>query len=326
MVRLGVIGCSDIAYRRFMPAVQFLDKIKVIAIAEEYAPEKLKQFCGEYGLEAEAGFEALLARPDIDAVYIPQPPALHYRWAKRALECGKHVLVEKPSTVSLAQSQELVDMARERGLALHENYMFQYHSQISRIQEMIQSGAVGEVRLYRAEFGFPLRQQNDFRYSRALGGGALLDAGGYPLKLASVFLGETVKVDAARMNLLPGYEVDMYGSASLSNDDGTVFQIGYGMDCSYRCCLEVWGSRGRLFTDRIFTAPEGYEPKVLVETAEGSRTVALAPDGHFRHSVEAFCAETADAAKREAMYAGILRQAGLVEDVRRLSERREDVL
>lgn len=256
-------------------------------------------------------------RPDIDGVYIPQPPALHYRWAKRALQCGKHVLVEKPSTVCLAESRELVEMARERGLALHENYMFQYHSQIRDIQAMIRDGIIGDVRLYRAEFGFPMRKANDFRYSRELGGGALLDAGGYPLKLASILLGESVKVDAAQMNFLPDFEVDLYGSASLSNDEGTVFQIAYGMDCGYRCCLEVWGSRGRLFTDRIFTAPDGFEPRVMIETEDGSRTEMLEPDGHFCHSIEAFCEEIGDTRKRESMYGEILRQAGLVESVRR---------
>lgn len=316
MLRLGIIGCSDIAYRRFMPAVQGMDGVKVKVVAEEYAPQKLEQFCGAYFIEGETSFEKLLDRNDIDAVYIPQPPALHYRWARRALEQGKHVLIEKPSTTSYVESKELVELAKSKGLALHENYMFQYHSQIKRIQEIIKTGTIGDIRLLRADFGFPLRSQGDFRYSKALGGGALLDAGGYTLKLATLFLGPTLKVDTSYLNYLPGYEVDMYGNATLSNTDGVVCQIAFGMDCAYQCSFEVWGSRGILRTDRIFTAPVDFVPNVVVETAEGRRIISLEADHHFKHSIEEFCAELRDENKRESMYTDILLQSKLVDAIK----------
>ena len=316
MLRLGIIGCSDIAYRRFMPAVECMDEVEVKAVAEEYAPQKLEQFCGTYSLEGETSFEKMLDRKDIDAVYIPQPPALHYQWARKALERGKHVLIEKPSTTSSTESAELVKLAESRGLALHENYMFQYHSQIKRIQEIIRAGRIGEVRLLRADFGFPLRSKGDFRYSKALGGGALLDAGGYTLKLASLFLGPSLKVNASRLNYLPGYEVDMYGNAVLSNDDGVVCQVAFGMDCAYRCSFEAWGSRGNLRTDRIFTAPADFVPAIVIETAEGKEKISLEADHHFRHSIEEFCREVGDGKKRENMYAEILLQSRLADAVR----------
>lgn len=319
MLRLGIIGCSDIAYRRFMPAVKDMDVIQVQAVAEEYAPQKLEQFCKQYSIEGETSFEKLLEREDIDAVYIPQPPAMHYRWAKYALERGKHVLIEKPSTTSFEDSKKLVEIARGRNLALHENYMFQYHSQIKMIQQMIYEGMIGEVRLLRANFGFPMRQMNDFRYSRILGGGALLDAGGYTLKLATLFLGPSIKIQASRLNYLDGYEVDMYGNATLSNDDGTVCQVAFGMDCAYQCSFEAWGSKGILRTDRIFTAPADYEPVVEIDTAQGRKTISLKADHHFKHSIEAFCAELQDSYGREKMYGEILLQASLVDGIRNMN-------
>lgn len=315
MIRLGILGCADIAYRRFMPAVQQVKEVQVVAVSEEYDKSKLPLFCKEYGLETVDSFEELINRSDIDALYIPQPPALHYKWAKAALEAGKHVLVEKPSTISYDLTKELVDIAREKNLALHENYMFQYHSQIKEIQDLIREGIIGDVRLYKANFGFPMRAQNDFRYSKNLGGGALLDAGGYTAKLATLFLGKSVKVDTAQLNTIPGFEVDMYGSASLSNDLGEVCQIGFGMDCSYQCCLEVWGSKGRLFTNRIFTAPDGYEPILLIESQDGNREIKLKADSHFEHSIRMFVEEI-DVAKAKAdMYEEILLQARLVGDI-----------
>lgn len=320
MVRLGILGCSDIAFKRFMPVVGNIDNLKVVAVGEEYDMKKLEPFCREYNLEGEDNFEHLIAREDIDAVYVPQPPALHYKWAKQALENGKHVLVEKPSTISYANSKNLVDIAAEHDLTLHENYMFQYHSQISTIRDMISGGSIGDIRFIRADFGFPMRAQNDFRYNKALGGGALLDAGGYTVKLATMLLGENVKVDAARLNYLPGHEVDMYGSASLSNTDGQVCQVGFGMDCAYKCSLEIWGSRGRLYANRIFTAPDGYQPLVRIETAEGIKEITLMADSHFQHSIERFMAGITDREIRKKMYNEILLQADLVEAIRKSGE------
>ena len=321
MIRLGILGCSDIAFKRFMPAAQCVEGLEVVAVAEEYDRRKLEPFCSAYGLEGMESFEDVIGREDIDAIYVPQPPALHHRWAKLALQRGKHVLVEKPSTVEYALSEDLVNTARASKLALHENYMFQYHSQIAKIRELIAGGAIGDVRLYTASFGFPMRAQNDFRYNKALGGGALLDAGGYTAKLATLMLGPDIRVQSAQLNDLDGFEVDMYGSASFVNGVGKVCQVSYGMDCSYRCSLEVWGSTGRLTTNRIFTAPDGYEPKVLIEKQGGTEEFILEADSHFRHSIERFVREIGDDTAREEMYRDILIQARLVEDMRRLGTR-----
>ena len=317
MIRLGIIGCAEIAFRRFMPAALAVEGLKVVAVAEEYAPAKLESFKNEYGLETMTSFQELIDREDIDALYIPQPPALHFKWAKAALEAGKHVLVEKPSTTSLEDSKALVDLAASKGLALHENYMFIYHSQIAQIKEMVARGKIGDVRLIKASFGFPMRAANDFRYNKALGGGALLDAGGYTLKLATSFLGDTVRVTTAQMNYLEGFEVDMYGSASLVNDSGLVCQVSYGMDNAYRCSLEIWGSTARLTTNRIFTAPENYEPVVFIENNDGRQEIKLSKDSHFSHSIEAFLNEIGDASSRDKMYNEITLQAGLVEALRK---------
>lgn len=316
MIRIGIAGCSEIAYRRFLPASEKIDQMKVVAVAEEYDRSKLRQFTETYGIEGLNSFDELIQRTDIDAIYIPQPPALHYKWAKRALDEHKHVLIEKPSTTSYADTMDLVHIAETNGLALHENYMFIYHEQIQAIHKIIASGELGEIRLMRADFGFPLREKNDFRYVKELGGGALLDAGGYALRLATVLLGHTVHVDAAQLNKMQGYDVDMYGSAQLSNENGEVCQIAFGMDCEYRCSLEIWGSKGKLFTHRIFTAPSSYEPLAYIEHGGATKKIVLPTDDSFEKSIRAFLRETTYEDKRKQSYEAILTQAKLVEDFR----------
>ncbi|MFR5682972.1 MAG: Gfo/Idh/MocA family protein, partial [Clostridia bacterium] len=260
-------------------------------VADEVIAKEIKKaekFAETYGGNVYTGYKALIKSNDIDAIYLPLPPALHYKWAKLALEEGKHVFVEKPSTVSYETSKLLTALAKEKKLALHENYMFQYHSQITEIKKMIENGEIGKVHSYHAKFGFPMRAQNDFRYNKALGGGALLDAGGYVIKLATKLLGENLTMLASTMKEYNDMNVDMYGSYMFKNEKEEVFVGEYGMDCEYQCSLSVWGSKGILSTDRIFTAPDNLKPIVQVLHDGVTNKIELQADSHFKKSIRKF--------------------------------------
>ena len=332
MIRIGVLCPSEIAFRRFMPALKQLDRFEYIGLAaateREFSGadsdqvraselEKAEKFAAEHGGKIFSGYESLITSDEIDAVYIPLPPALHFRWAKKALECGKHILLEKPFTTSLEDTKELIAIAENRGLAVHENYMFAYHTQLDWVKEQINSGVIGDVRLIRIDFGFPFRGANDFRYCKALGGGALLDCGGYTLKLASMFLGDTVRVTESQLCGKDGFEVDIYGSATLKNDAGLTAQVSFGMDNSYRCSLDIWGSSGSIYTNRILTAPAGYAPVMTIRNADGEKNMELPADDTFRKSIEAFADCISDSKKRNDKYAEIIRQSGLVDKFER---------
>ena len=343
MIRIGIICPSEIAFRRFLPALQKVnDKIQFTAIGiaspEEWFGDSLstvspqqvhEQQAGElakaqavvqqYGGEVIVGYEHLVMSDVIDAVYIPLPPALHYAWAKKALEAGKHVFVEKPSTISLANTDTLIHLASSKGLALHENYMFVYHDQISTLEEVVASGEIGDVRLYRISFGFPLRQPNDFRYNPLLGGGALLDAGGYCMRYANYLLGGNAKVVAAQSNYIDGFHVDMYGSATMVNADGQVAQLAFGMDNDYKCDIEIWGSKGTITSGRILTAPAGFVPSYTIKKNQDIVTCALPADDAFLKSILRFvdCIESSQV--REEEYGILHHQESLVDQFKTIA-------
>ena len=341
-IRIGIICPSEIALRRFMPALQQIEKFRFTAIAiasprewfgegakvsgeeiqrqQESELGKARAFTSQYGGEIIIGYENLVSSDRIDAVYIPLPPALHYRWARLALQHGKHVMVEKPSTTSMADTDDLISIASDKGLALHENYMFVFHKQLEAVRELVESGEIGNVRLYRISFGFPLRAKTDFRYNKALGGGALLDAGGYVMKYASYLLGDTARVVAAQANGIDGYEVEMYGSATMANDKGDIAQLAFGMDNDYKCDIEIWGSRGTLTSGRILTAPAGFTPTCTIKRNQDIETRELPPDDAFRKSLEHFASCINDTAKRQENYAILHRQEHLVEQFRDLAK------
>lgn len=314
-IRLGILGTSEIAFRRFLPALKKCDSIEYVGVASRNI-EKTEPFIEEYGGRGYNGYEELLCDENIDAVYIPLPSALHYQWAKKALEAGKHVFLEKPFTTRLEDTRSLIALAKEKNLALHENYMFQYHSQIQEIKDIVKSGKIGEIRLYKIAFGFPFRGNNDFRYNKELGGGALLDCGGYTVKLASLLLGESAKVDAFMLNKKDGFEVDIYGSATISNDIGEVAQISFGMDNSYKCELEIWGSEGTIYTNRILTAPEGFEPVATIKMAKSEEDIHLKSDDSFYKSILSFYVCLGCNESKNNAYLEIEKQALLVERIK----------
>lgn len=341
MIRIGIICPSEIAFRRFLPALQKagegfkfsaigiaspeewfgdLENISQEQIDEHQSRERVKAqtFVDNYGGEIIVGYGNLVASEKIDAAYIPLPPALHHKWAKKALEAEKHVFVEKPSTTSLADTEELIALASEKNLAIHENYMFIYHSQIEELNKVVESGEIGDVRLYRITFGFPMRAKNDFRYNKILGGGALLDAGGYCLKYANHLLGGNAHITTAQANYIDGFDVDMYGSATMANDKGQVAQLSFGMDNDYRCDIEIWGSKGTITSNRILTAPAGFIPSYNIKKNQDIDTRKLPADDAFLSSIHRFgeCVANPDIRKEE--YVLLRKQEELVENYLKL--------
>jgi len=314
MLKFGVIGAADIAYRRFLPALKKNTSVRFIGIASR-DPEKAQSFANEFGGKKYGDYEQLLSDTDIDAVYIPLPPALHYHWAKRALESGKHVLLEKPSTTNYENTEYLVELAKTKNLTLNENYMFLYHRQLTVIQDILNNGEIGKLRLIRAAFGFPRLANDNFRYNMELGGGALLDCGGYPVSLAALLLGEKISVTSSNLCYSDEFGIDLYGSVSLENTNGEVAQISFGMDNYYKCELELWGSTGYIKAPRIFTAPPDYDAPIIVETSGNSKTLTVMDD-QFLNSIEIFCQAVNNAEMRERFYLQILRQIKIINEIK----------
>ena len=286
-MRIGILGTSDVAFRRFLPSLMKCEGAEYAGVASR-TPEKAVPFQENFGGTIYESYDALIEDPLIDAVYVPLPPALHYQWGRKVLLAGKHLLMEKPFAAGTEEANELLNLAQQQGKIVHENYMFLYHDQLREIHKMIQDGTLGEIRLYRMSFGFPKRSRNDFRYDKTLGGGAILDCGGYPVRLALDLLGETAELVQSSIGYIEDFDVEMYGSAVLVNQDGTTAQISYGMDNAYQCELEIWGSKATLRTDRIFTAGSDYVPKLNLKTSSEEYTVTLREDDQFLHSIEQF--------------------------------------
>ncbi len=258
----------------------------------------------------------MLDRPDIDAVYLPLPPALLAGWAERALRAGKHVLAEKPLTADRARAETLAALARSSGLVLMENYMFVHHGQHRRVRELLADGAVGTPRVLSATFAIPPRPPGDIRYRRDLGGGALADVGGYPLRMAQLLLGPDLRVLGATLRQDVDLGVDVGGSVLLRGPDGVSAQLSFGLEHFYTSSYEVLGGAGRLRLTHAFTPPADHAPTVRLERPDGVEDLVLAPEDQCAGAVAAFVrAITEQAGPDEA----IVRQAALIETIHRVA-------
>ncbi|MFV0497916.1 MAG: Gfo/Idh/MocA family protein [Candidatus Fimivivens sp.] len=312
--KIGILGASDIAYKRFLPALQKSRHFTFVGIASRN-PERCAPFIKCFGGQCYPDYDSLLLDAQIDCVYLPLPPARHAYWGEKVLAAGKHLLMEKPFTVLDADTKNLLSISRQRGLAVYENYMFLHHRQLTEIKNIMASETLGSIRMIRTAFTFPFRGVQDFRYDSKLGGGALLDCGGYPLLLASELLGDSAQLQWSSLKYDDQYGVDTAGSAVLLNHAGLTAHVFFGMDDTYRCELEVWGSKASLTASRIFTAPPDLPIILRLNGGNEERSITITADDQFQNSIDAFAALIERPALRRTYHDKILRQSALIANI-----------
>ncbi len=286
-LRLGVLGCASVAVARILPAVAGLATVELTAVASR-RPGVAEAVTSRYGGRPVTSYEELLGLPEVEAVYVPLPPALHAPWVERALLAGKHVLAEKPLTTNPEDTARLVDLAEARGIVLRENYMFPHHSQHSAVRELVAEGIIGDLRAFAAVFAIPPRPARDIRHRPDLGGGALLDVGGYPVRAAQLFLGSELAVAGASLRYDRTYGVDIGGGVLLRRQDGVPAQLTFGMEHAYTSWYELLGSDGRIRVEHVFTPPAQHRPVLRLERQDHREERILPADDQVANALTAF--------------------------------------
>ncbi|OZM74153.1 oxidoreductase [Amycolatopsis antarctica] len=283
---IGVLGCSAIARRRTLPVMLGLDRVRIAAVASRSA-ERAAEYATEFGCTP-AGYDEVIERSDVDAVYICLPNVLHDEWTRRALEAGKHVLCEKPLTGDATQAKNLTELAVTRRLVLRENFAFLHHPQHERVRELVAEGRFGELRTLTASFGFPPLPETDIRYTASLGGGALLDAGVYPIRLAWSLFGDGLSVLGAALRVDRRLGVDVGGQALLATPRGVLTSLEFGFQHTYRSRYQLWGSSAAMCLDHAFTPPPAHRCPLDIEEQDHSERLMMPAVHQFERSIDSF--------------------------------------
>jgi len=312
MIRVGVLGNASIARRSLVPAFRAHPDCELVAIGSR-APLNV-----EASPARVCSYDEVVRADDIDLVYCALPTGLHYEWVKRALAARKHVLCEKSLVCCPEEARELVDAARSAGCLLMESFQFRFHAQNLFVRSLLDEGRIGTLRQCVVRFGVPPFPEGarNIRYSKELGGGALLDNGAYVLKAATYLLGDDVEVlSAVAGGRSPALgDVDTTGAVMLSAR-GISVHVAYGFDHFYQNGYELWGTEGKITTSRAFTARSDFAAPVIIETAAG-REERVFRDDHFANMLN-HISQRIRIGDFEGEYAQCLRQADLVDAVRR---------
>jgi predicted dehydrogenase len=245
-VRWGFLSTAHIN-RLVLAGARESDRVDVVAVASRDR-ERAEAYARENGIErAHASYEALLADPDVEAVYISLPNSLHVEWSIRALQAGKHVLCEKPLSRRSADVERAFDPAEQAGLVLMEAFMYRHNPQTARLLELVDSGAIGTLQLVRAAFSFPLADAANVRLNAALDGGSLMDVGCYCVSGARLLAGEPERVYGEQVVGASG--VDVLFSGTMRFPGGVVAQFDSGLRMPNRDELEAVGDEGSVFLD-----------------------------------------------------------------------------
>lgn len=314
-LRIGVLGCANIAKRSVIPAILAIPDFELRAVASR-TPEKAQEYANLFCCEAVVGYQNLIKRKDIDVIYMPLPTGLHEEWVLKTLEADKHILIEKSLAMNYSSAEKMVQKAKEKGLLIMENFMFLYHNQHQLIKQYLTEDKIGEIRCFRSSFGFPPLPSDNFRYNRELGGGALLDAAAYTVRASQLFLGNDLKVEAAALNYNEN-GVDIFGGAFLKNNNGLFSEVAFGFDNFYQCNYEIWGSKGKIIAHRAFTPAPDFKPLITIEQQGKIEEINAPAENHFIAILTEF--------KRcviennfENKYTEILNQSRLLEGIRKL--------
>ena len=257
------------------------DRVDVVAVASR-DQARAEAYAREHAIErAHGSYEALLADPGVDAVYIPLPNSLHVDWSARALEAGKHVLCEKPFHRRPEAVERAFDAADDAGRILSEAFMYRHNPQTAKLVELVESGAIGRLRLVRSAFSFGLADEANVRLAAELDGGALMDVGCYCVSGSRLLGGEPETVYGEQ--LIGATGVDVLFAATMRFPDDVVAQLECGFVMPGRDELEVVGEEGSLFLDDPWHARE---PVIELRRDGGVERIALEPVDSYRLELE----------------------------------------
>ncbi|HZU46164.1 MAG TPA: Gfo/Idh/MocA family oxidoreductase [Mycobacterium sp.] len=317
-VRIGILGAARVAPLALINPARGHAEVSVAAVAARDV-SRARAFAAKHGIpRVHDSYEALIADPELDAIYNPLPNSLHGRWTRAALAAGKHVLCEKPFTANAFEAREIADLAQKSGRIVMEGFHYCYHPLTFRAKQIIASGELGQLERVEATLCMLLPKFSDIRYDYSLAGGATMDLGCYAVHMIRTFGGSTPEVVSAQAKLRDP-RVDRAMTAELRFATGHTGLVRCSMWSSdlLRLSVKVIGDRGEL---RVLTPVAPFR-RLSVRSADGNRVERFPPRASYAYQLDAFAGAVRrgepvittpeDAVENMAVVDAIYRAAGL---------------
>lgn len=290
-MRWGILSTANIAEHHFVPALQASAGHEVVAVGSRDA-SRARSWADSLSIAtAHGSYEALLADPEVESVYIPLPNHLHVDWSIAALEAGKHVLCEKPLGLDRGDAQRLADAAAAHpDLVTMEAFMYRFHPQWSGIRDLVLDGRIGELRTVQTFFGYFNDDPANVRHRPEWGGGALMDIGCYPISQARWMFGAEPSRVLGHSELDPQFGTDRMFTGILDFGDGATASFTVATQVQDFQRAQLIGSAGRIEVDIPVNAPGDEVTRVNVSSGSESETLEFGPADQYGAQADAFAA------------------------------------
>lgn len=286
-VRIGILGAARIAPAAVIRPARAVDEAEVVAVAARDR-SRAEKFAAKRGVpRVHDNYDALIADPEIDAIYNPLPNGLHATWTMKALAAGKHVLCEKPFTANAAEAEEVAAAADKSGLVVMEAFHYRYHPLARRMKDVVDSGVLGDIERVETAMCIPLPLKGDIRYRLDLAGGATMDVGCYALHMAR-FMGGEPHVTGARYKL-SSPDVDRWMQADLAFPGGATGQ----MTCALlsrtllKIAVKVTGTKGSM---KVFNPTAQFHHRLTLRAGSDATRETFGRKPTYTYQLEAFTA------------------------------------
>jgi predicted dehydrogenase len=279
-VKWGILSTADIN-RKVIPGLRASDKAELIAVASR-DQGRADEYAREWEIEHAYGtYEALLEDPDVEALYISLPNTLHCEWSIRALDAGKHVLCEKPMSRHIGDVEAAFDAAERNGGILSEAFMYRHNPQTARLKQLVDDGAIGDLRVVRSCFSYALYDEENIRLRTDVEGGSLMDVGCYCVSGSRLLAGEPERVYGEQFVGPSG--TDWVFAATMRFPGDVIAEFDCGTALGERDELEAIGSEGSLFLDDPWHC---VEPVIELRRGDGVERIELDHEDSYRLEVE----------------------------------------
>ncbi len=292
MLRFGILGAARIAPLALIQPATLLPGVSVTAIAAS-SVAKAQAFADDHNIATVTeSYAALVESPHLDAIYNALPPKLHEQWSVAALECGKHVLCEKPFAMNAAQGRRMVMAANASQRILVEAFHYRYHPYFQRVLDLLADDVIGDIRHINARFDVRIPyNSSEFRHNPMLGGGALMDLGCYPLHWVRTLMGSEPRVSQATC-VRSAAGVDVATRASLRFSGGATAEISTAMDETaaerHHARVVIEGDKGRLTLENPIAPHNGN--KIITEVDGASRSESVSGESTYYYQLKHFIA------------------------------------
>ncbi len=293
-LRMGILGAANITQRALIEPASERDDVQLVAVAARDRG-RAEQFAEKHGIsQVLDSYDDIVDSPEVDAIYIPLPASHHAAWTIRALEAGRHVLVEKPFAANASEARQVAQVAATSGLVLMEAFHYRYHALVLRLQEMLAMGLIGEVLDFQGRFDITMPDRGDIRYQLPLGGGATMDLGCYPIHLARTLIGSEPEVISATARVVDGGEVDEALEATLQFHGGVSATISSSLlEDEERQSALITGSLGTIDVENFVHPQDGNRITLSLESGITTQEVPRQPSS-YAAQLAAFVAAVRD--------------------------------